>query len=68
MTTSTKDKFLEELRELYRKKDIKTLERKYKLGKWKLTPEKRQEIERVIYKDDFIQLALNMGCKVVDKV
>lgn len=68
-TTSTKqDNFLEELRNLYRSGDMVNLKRKYNLGKWKLTPEKRIQIYKILYpNNELVDIAIKeYGCKKVD--
>lgn len=43
-------KFIDRLRDLYRKGDLKELERLYKFGSWQLTPEEREKIEKILPK------------------
>lgn len=67
-----KDKILKDLRKCYKDKDIKSLKRKYDLGKWWLSEEKRKEIEKAIHdlenNNKLIKDAVdNYGYKSIDK-
>jgi hypothetical protein len=66
------EKFLEELRELWRTNQHEILKKRYLLGRWILTEEQRKKIEDVIGKidkgkqDPLIEYAISKGCKIIE--
>lgn len=67
------EKFLNELRQLWRENKHELLKKRYLLGRWMLTDEQRKSIEDVIGKtekgkqDPLIEYAIENGCKIVEE-